>query len=492
MADRPPPEARDPKLTVDQVKQRAVEGTVTLGARSVLIFGLGLVGNVVLARLLVPRDFGLVALGTTLVTVVRLISEAGIGAALIGRREPPERDELEGVLGLQLAATVGASVCFAAAAWPFGRDGLVLALMLTALPLASLRLPTALVLERELSYRVIAKAEVVEAASNYIWAIATVAAGLGVWGLASAAPVRVLLGSAAMIRWGPLGFVRPRWAWRRIRPLLGFGVRLQAINAVTALRDQGLNVGIAAIGGIATLGLWSFAFRIMQVPFLLLFSVWRVSYPAMSRLLGADEDPRPVIERGIGVVAVAVSPILVGIGASAHALLPPLVGERWSGSADILLWASLAMMVSAPVTVPGVGYMLAAGQASKLLLSAVAGAIAWLGLALSLLVPVGASAIGLGWLATSLVEAFAIGWWVARGSGARVIASLARPLAVAVAAGAVGFAVASLGHEGVLMGIGGLLAAELLLVAGLFGLAGEQLRATLRLSSRAVASVRAP
>jgi hypothetical protein len=55
----------------------------------------------------------------------------------------------------------------------------------------------------------------------------------------------------------------------------------------------------------------------------------------------------------------------------------------------------------------------------------------------------------------------------------------------------VGFAVAALGPDGVLMGLVGLLAAELLLVAGLFGLAGEQLRATLHLSRRAVAGVRA-
>src|SRR6266545_1227185 len=89
-------------LTIEEVKDRAAGGTVTLGARSVVIFGLGLVGNLVLARLLVPRDFGLVALGTTLITVARLLSEAGIGAALIGRAEPPERDELEGVLGVQL------------------------------------------------------------------------------------------------------------------------------------------------------------------------------------------------------------------------------------------------------------------------------------------------------------------------------------------------------------------------------------------------------
>lgn len=476
------------RLTVEQIKGRAVSSTATLGVRSVLIFGLGLVGNLVLARLLVPRDFGLVALGTTLITVVRLVSDTGIGTALVGRREPPDRPELEAVLGFQLALTVGATLCFAAAAWPFGSDGLVLALMLTALPLSSLRLPTNLVLTRQLSFRAVARAEVVEAAANYIWAIATVAAGAGVWGLASAAPVRALAGSATLIALGPLGLVRPRWAWHRIRPLLGFGLRVQASNVTIAVRDQGLNAGIAAIGGLSVLGLWNLAFRIMQVPFLLFFSLWRVSYPAISRLIGAGEDPRPFIERAIGVVAVGLSPLLVGIAAGTDALLPALVGDKWSGSTGILLWASLAMMVSAPITVPGLGYLLARGDPTKVLLAHVAGGVVWLSVALSLLVPLGPPATGLGWLGAGLVEACLVGWWVGRGSGARVFASLARPVAVAAVAGAAGFALATLGHERVLMGILGVVAAELLLVAGLLGLAPVSLRATIRLSRRAVAA----
>jgi O-antigen/teichoic acid export membrane protein len=479
------------QLTVEEVKSRAVHGTATLGTRSVLTFGLGVVSNLVLARLLVPRDFGLVALGTTIIAIASFLSESGIGAALIGRREPPERDELQAVLGLQLAVTIVLLVCFTAAAWPFGRAGMVPALMLTSLPLASLRLPNVLVLERQVSYRAIARADVLEAASGSVWAIATVAAGLGVWGLASAAPVRVLVGTLVLIRLGPLGFVRPIWAWRLVRPILRFGVRFQAANAVGAIRDQGLNTGIAVVAGFSALGLWSLAYRIMSVPVLLYVSLWRVGYPAMSRLLDAGENPRPVIERAIGVVAVAMSPLLVGIAVSAPALLPALVGDRWSGTADIVVWGCAATMVNAPISVPCEGYLLAAGHVSKVLLAAVVGAVIWLGFALSLLVPLGPGAIGLGWFAMAFVEAVMFGWWVGRGIGVQVITSVVRPLTVAVAAGSAGVAVASLGDGGLLIGIGGLVAAELVLLAGLYAVAGDSLRATLRLGGRAVATARA-
>ena len=76
-----------------------------------------------------------------------------------------------------------------------------------------------------------------------------------------------------------------------MRPLLRFGVRFQAAIGVGVARDQVLNAGIAAIGGLGTLGVWALAFRVMQVPLLLFTTLYRVSYPAMAKLLAADGIP---------------------------------------------------------------------------------------------------------------------------------------------------------------------------------------------------------
>jgi O-antigen/teichoic acid export membrane protein len=346
-------------------------------------------------------------------------------------------------------------------------------------------------MERDLSYRVIARAEVIEAIVGYTWAIATVAIGWGVWGLASAAPVRVIAGSAAMVGFGSVGYVRPRLDWGLVRPLVGFGLRFQAINAVVAGRDQGLNAGIAAVGGLPTLGLWSFAFRIMQVPLMLFLSLVRISYPAMARLLDAKEDAGPVIERVIGVVAVTLSPVLVGIAVGADPLLPPIVGERWAAVPAVLAWSCLAMMISAPVSIPSVGYLLASGEATKVLVVATLQAITWIAVALALLEPVGVEGVGIGWFAMALVELSLLSFWVGRQTGARVLRSLFRPLAVATAAGCAGVATAQLGDSRVLMGVVALLVAELLLIGGLRLLAGDQLRAAVRTARQGVTSVRA-
>ena len=105
---------QEESLSADAVRRRAVAGVATVGARGLLIRGLGLAGTIVLAHLLTPRDFGLIALGFTIVSIGGFLATGGFGAALIRQKNPPSRETLEAVLGLQLV--VALIVCAAVAA----------------------------------------------------------------------------------------------------------------------------------------------------------------------------------------------------------------------------------------------------------------------------------------------------------------------------------------------------------------------------------------
>src|SRR5207248_3409546 len=116
-------------LDLDELRRRAAGGAASLGVRSAFTLALAVGGNIALALLLNPRDFGLVALGTTLLLAGNFIAAGGLGVALVGRPKAPTRYELEAITGLQLAVSCTLAVLFAAAAWPFGTDGLVPAIM---------------------------------------------------------------------------------------------------------------------------------------------------------------------------------------------------------------------------------------------------------------------------------------------------------------------------------------------------------------------------
>jgi len=453
------------RLSAHEVRRRAKQSVVIVGLRSVGLRLLQLVGLLVLGRLLTPADFGAVAIGLVFVGVITVASQAGIGATLIRRPEPPSRDDLATLLGFQLGVATALAAVVAGAALGFGREGRVTALMVASLPLVAVRAPGVVVLERRLDYRAIVYSDFADTLVYYGWAVATVAAGWGVWGLASAVVPRAVAGSTVILAATREALVRPAISPRILRGLLGFGVRLQAIDVVNLVRDQGLNVGVAAISGLSGLGAWTFAYRIMQMPYMLFTTLWRVSFPAMSRLVGAGEDMKPLIERGVALTAIATGAVLVPLTASAPVAIPAILGERWDHVPAVIPWASLGLMIGGPISVAVAGYLYAIGDARTPLRATIAHTAAWLAVALALLRPVGLAAIGLGWLVASLVDAVVLGRSAARAAGARVIPPLVLPTVLAVVAGGLGWAVASR-RDGLPWALAVAAAAEALFIAG--------------------------
>jgi O-antigen/teichoic acid export membrane protein len=75
-------------MDATEVRRRATAGALLIAVRTAITQIIALAGNIVLARLLVPDDFGAVAFGATLVTVATFFSDGGMGVALIRRWSP--------------------------------------------------------------------------------------------------------------------------------------------------------------------------------------------------------------------------------------------------------------------------------------------------------------------------------------------------------------------------------------------------------------------
>jgi O-antigen/teichoic acid export membrane protein len=464
-ANAPGPEE---PLAAAEVFRRASGGAALLAARGAVVLGLGLVANLALARLLEPRDFGLLALGTVLLVFGGYFAEGGLGAALIRREgQPPSRRELEAVNGLQIAATCGLVLVAAAIALPFGSDGAVVAAMVATLPVTILRAPTIVVLERRLEYRTIALVELLESTAFYVGAVTLVALGMGIWGVAAAMAIRAVVGTGTMIRRGPLGLIRPRWAWAEARPLVGFGARVQLLALVGMGREQGLNVGIASIAGIATLGVWNLAFRVLQVPAMVTLAATRVGFPAVARLLETGRDPRPVLERGVATLAVAIGLVVVAMAGFAPAL-PAVVGEAWDEVPATVAWAGIALLLNGPLYVMAAGYLYAVDDVGAVIRAAIAQTAVWFAVTLPLLDTLGAEAVGLGWIAGGTLNSILLARRTRQHTSASLVANLLPPAAAAIAAGAVGWSVATALGETVPGGVAGALAGELVLVGALF------------------------
>jgi O-antigen/teichoic acid export membrane protein len=420
---------------------------------------------------------------------VQVLSDGGLGVGLIRRPDEPHRDDLRVLLGYQLVVTIVLAVVVAsvASAGPFGRAGLVTAVMMPALPLLAFRAPSSIVFERNLDYAPLVRVELIEEVSYYIWGIVTIMLGAGIWGLATASVVKALVGTLAMLSVSPVARLVPSYSWGRLKPMLGFGVKFQAVELVNSGGMQVLNVAVAGIGGLAVLGLWTMAWRLAQVPYLLFSALWRVSYPAMAQLLSAGESARRMIERGLGLAAVATGAILAPATGSISPLIPTMFGSRWTPVAEVLPLAFFALQVSGPVSVSTAGYLYAVGDTSTVLRAALVTSIVWLLVTLPLLPYLGVIAVGVGWMASSFVEIPILAIAVTRRTGTRFLRPILIPWIAASAAGALGWLVSRAVGHGLIAAFLGAAVAMCVYLIPMVLLRREAVFSIARLVSRAIA-----
>jgi O-antigen/teichoic acid export membrane protein len=348
-----------------------------------------------------------------------------------------------------------------------GGAGLVVALMVTALPIAAFQTPGRVTLTRAVRFKLLSTVEGIGTILYYAWAISLVVfAGWDVWALASAVVVRAIILSIGVTAAGGTGLILPSFRGASaLKPVIAFGVRFQGVSLAGMLREQLLNVGIVAIAGINALGFWTLTKRLLEFPALMFEPLHRVSFPVLSHVLAAKQDPAKMLDRGVAVASTAAGVVLVGMAAACPGLVPFVFGEQWRPVGEILPWICAALLVAGPLSVVAVGFLYASDAPSVVLKATIAHTLVLFAVAFSLLGEIGPQAIGMGSLAGAIVDAAIMAHAIRTRSSSRPLDGLLPTVAVAVLAGGIGLAISAAGGHDVLSGIEGGLAAAFVYVA---------------------------
>jgi O-antigen/teichoic acid export membrane protein len=310
-----------------------------------------------------------------------------------------------------------------------------------------------------------------------------------VWGVAGATVFRAIVGAILITKLGPLGFVRPRLSWSRVRPILGFGISVQAVQFVNVVRDQGVNIVTAAVAGFTVLGFWTMAWRLLQAIFVVFESLWKVSVPAMARMLDAGEAVKPLLERALLLSAVLTGLMVVPLSGTAHSLVPVIFGKEWHGTVDVLPWAALALILNGPLSTVATGYFYAIGKPNAILRMVTAHTVVWFAVFVPLLPSLGAEAIGIGLLAAAASDLFVLGVPLYRSSGVSVIKVTFAPVLAAVIASAAAATVSeSLGANALGL-VAALLCSELVFLGLVLVAKPAALHDVIRLARRGISSM---
>jgi len=297
-----------------------------------------MVGMLVLVRLLTPSDFGTVTLGLTLVFALAHLQESGLGSALVYMRDDPRR-MAPSVLAFAAASGAAATLVVAIGAplytsllhRPQATD-VVRALSLMLLIRGLMVVPAAL-LERAIDFRKRARAELSAAVVQVTVSILSAVAGLGAWSLVAGQLSGSLTQLAILwlqVPWRPS--LRGA-SWTRLRPMLRYGRYVAAANIVSLFNSTVDNLTVGRYLGTASLGLYAAAWRLAEMPTVVIGSiVGKVMFSVYSTLqhdLGAVR--REYVGNVRRTILVAL-PVTVGLGIAAGPVVHALLGDQWDGS----------------------------------------------------------------------------------------------------------------------------------------------------------------
>jgi O-antigen/teichoic acid export membrane protein len=312
---------------------------------------LSLIATAILARLISPSSFGLVALALTFMAFLDLIQGLGVAEAIVIADEDESDEQTETAFALNvglglLLAIVTAALGPAAASF-FHQPQLVQIMPVLGLNflLSGVGNTHAALALKRIDFRSRTAAELAEVLIRGVIGVALALAGAGVWSLV----IGYVVGTAAWtvtlwicIPWRP--HFKPRR--RHVGRLVRFGGSLTGVAVLGAFLSQFDNLVVGRVLGAAALGFYTMATRL---PYLLIVNLavvaGRVLFPAFATLGDRDEMGRAYLS-AIEYTVMVTLPLTVFMIILAEPLMVGLFGPKWLpavASAQVLcLWALMS------------------------------------------------------------------------------------------------------------------------------------------------------
>jgi len=321
------------------IKSKLAKGTAWIAGARAATNALGFISTLVLARLLTPADFGLVALGTTMLAILTSVTDLSLTSALVQHKDPQAYHfhsawTLQVLRGLILATAFALISIPASHAFNEPRLIGVMVVLSGSVFLQGLSNPRAIMLTRQLVFwqqfmlQVGAKFTaliVATAIAFYLrsyWAL--------VWGTVAGQIVALLLSYTVL----PF---RPRLSLRGGRDLIAFSVWLtfgQMINTINWKSDQ---LFIGAYLGRTALGHYTVGDNLAVIPTRELTSpITQTLFPAFSKIRDDLPRLREAYQKSQAFVTAVALPAGVGTALIAYPLVELTMGAKWLPSVFII------------------------------------------------------------------------------------------------------------------------------------------------------------
>ncbi|MEN5118115.1 lipopolysaccharide biosynthesis protein [Luteimonas sp. TWI662] len=347
--------------------------------------GAQVVGMVVLARLLSPKEYGIMAMAAVVTNLAIVFRDMGSSAAIIQKQELSQEVKtavfwFNIAVGLLISLIVLATAPLMAGLFSTQELTPVLMLLALAFPLSSSSAVHQALLERNSSFKTVARIEISSIATGLVIALGMAATGFGVYSLVAQTLITVGLTSLQLwhaSHWRPASL--RKCSWSELRSILGFSSHLVGFNVVNYLARNSDNIVVGRYFGQDVLGAYALAYRVMLFPLQsLTFVVSRSLYPVLSRQQNQRPEMRRTYLTVVTVVATLVAPMMGGMLVLRESFIQVFLGDGWELSSQLLFWLAPTGFIQSLLSTTGVVFM-ATGATRTLLVLGIVGAILQIG-----------------------------------------------------------------------------------------------------------------
>jgi PST family polysaccharide transporter len=344
-----PAETPLPEKSEKPLSHRAAKGASKMAFSQLIRIVLQLAGIIVLARLLLPSDYGLIAMATALIGIAEVLRDFGLAPAAIQSRtlSAAERSNLvwaNSALGLILGALV------ACAAWPisalYGDDRLV-PIILALAPiffLNGISTQFRADLSRSMQFGRMAIIEISTQAIALLTGITAALVGFGYWAIVCQQLVQAISTLLLVVASSP---------WRikvydkrvSLKRFFKYGISLLGTQLLVYATSNLDSVLIGARFGSVQLGLYNRAFQMLVLPLNQISSpATRVALPVLARIVGDKSQFLRFVLRGQLCLSWLVLPVFGFAAANSDLVIRLLLGDQWRSAAGIFSFLAVGGM----------------------------------------------------------------------------------------------------------------------------------------------------
>lgn len=339
------------------IRRKTTDGLIWNTLQKLASKGLQLVFSILIARILVPEDYGLIAIANLFIALSDVLIDSGFSKALIRQNDKTEADYSTVFWFNLLASCTLYALLFAVAPLIAGYyQAEALAPIIRAISLSliinAICGVQSLHMMVEMDFRSLAIMETSAMAIGGITALVLAMHGAGVWALVA----QTLVGCTArtILIWLK-GKFRPVRAFSGaiLRKYFSFGSRLLVSEFANRLYNAIFTLTIGKRFSAAQLGYYGKADAFASTPSSIVSGpLSLVTFPAMAKIQDEKERMRESSLNMMGLTALVVFPLFLGLAAVAEALVPALLTEKWNGMIPLLQLLPLAYLLGALQVIP--------------------------------------------------------------------------------------------------------------------------------------------